>query len=371
MRRVRVAHAWDRISRLSYDALMRYRPWGALFRGIVASAAASLSACGGQVSEPTDSGLDANAADAAGTDADASVDAPPDVKPDLVDVSECLLVKGAFCSQLSEYDLACVRKKLGLPENGALSPSDFDRLLTDQKPCVTYTNAPDRLFCGQLCPGGPGRPGLVHLEGEPHDMRTVAGFFAECAVREAASVFGFEQVARELRAHDAPDHLVEWARRAAEEETRHASEMRAEALARGIEPRRVRDANPPTDSLYAFAKANLVEGCVAETYSALQLVWMAEHCAPEHRAIFERTAEDEVGHAGLAFEMHAWATAKLSEEQRAELRTELTVALRDMVRDASIAPPAVLSEVGMPPVEVANAIALHLAGFVLDHPSLG
>ena len=348
---------------------MRRELWGRLFRGMVASAAAGLSACGGQIAGPADATSDAIDVDAADDASDSDAFADADVKPDGVDIGECQTAKGDNCHLHSVYDLACVRKKLGLPEGAVLSQGDINRLITDLDGCYVDSNN-IQLFCGQLCPGGPGRPGLVVLEGVPHDMRTLAGFFAECAVREAASVFGFEQVARALVAHGAPDRLVEWARRAAREEVRHAVEMRAEARARGIEPRGVRDANPPGESLFDFARANLVEGCVAETYSALQLVWMAEHADEEHRALFARTADDEVGHAGLAFEIHEWAVSRLSPQEREGLQAELHVALRDMVRDASIPPPEALTEIGMPSAEAAEAIALQLAAHLLAHPSV-
>ncbi|CAN5218898.1 hypothetical protein BH09MYX1_BH09MYX1_09630 [soil metagenome] len=353
---------------------MRREAWGQLFRGMVASAAAGLTACGGQVAEPADAARDTVDVDAADDARDGDIfpdlDATSDVTLTPINVAECQTEKGSFCSAYSVYDLACVRKKLGLPESSSLSAADISRLVTDEQPCFVDLEK-GKLFCGQLCPGGPGRPGLVVLEGVPHDMRTLAGFFAECAVREAASVYGFEQVVRELVVHGAPEHLVEWARRAAQEEVRHAAEMRAEARARGIEPRKVSDANPPTDSLLAFARANLAEGCVAETYSALQLVWMAQHAAPGYRELLARTAEDEVGHAGLAFEIHEWAASRLAADERTELRAALQVALRDMVRDASVPPPDALAEIGMPSADVAQAIALQLAGHLMDHPSLG
>jgi len=359
---------------LRYDDGMRRQAWGRVFRGMVASATAGLSACGGQIGAPGDASVDARDVDGDGASADGSADAGADAGMDaafpLVNVSECQTEKGSFCSALSVYDLACVRTKLGLPDGASLSADDLKRLVTDLVPCSVDLPT-ERLLCGQLCPGGPGRPAHVVFEGEPHDMSTLAGFFAECAAREAGSVFGFEQVARDLVAHGAPERLIAWAQRSAREEVRHAIEMRAEARHRGIEPRACHEAPPIQESLFEFARANLAEGCVAETYSALQLVWMGDHAAAEHRALFARTADDEVAHAGLAYEIHEWVAARLSEEERGALREVLHRALREMVVAASMPPPSALAEIGMPPAEVAEAIALRLAGHLLDHPGLG
>lgn len=81
-----------------------------------------------------------------------------------------------------------------------------------------------------------------------------------------------------------------------------------------VEVRPLRDA-------CALALDNAVEGCVRETFGAVVGTYQAEHARdPEVRRVMKQIAEDETRRAGLAWQIARWVDAKLTPEQRAEVR---------------------------------------------------
>jgi hypothetical protein len=141
---------------------------------------------------------------------------------------------------------------------------------------------------------------------------------------EGASAVAFERLAAELARHGAPPSLVVRAQRAIEEERRH--EELVLALAREHGERGVRYAQAPgrLRSLLAMAIENAREGVVSESFGALLNVVQARD-APHARmrALFESLAEDEVEHAALSLEIHAWACAKLDARSRGRVKAEV------------------------------------------------
>lgn len=141
--------------------------------------------------------------------------------------------------------------------------------------------------------------------------------FASMAELEEASVPAFEHLARELTAHGAPERLVRAAVRSADEERRHARMMGALARRFGGRPRPVRVAKVPVRSLGELARENAVEGCVGETWGALQALWQARFSSDRAvRAVTRRVARDEARHAALAWGVDAWARERLSASER-------------------------------------------------------
>ena len=68
----------------------------------------------------------------------------------------------------------------------------------------------------------------------------------------------------------------------------------------------------PVRSLEELAVENAVEGCVGETWAALQATWQASHApTAQLRAIFAEIARDEAAHAELARDLHRWLTSRL------------------------------------------------------------
>lgn len=329
---------------------MKRGQWEQLFRVLLMSAAS----CGGRVDN-----LDASPSDGS-TDEDGTIVSPPpdaDAAPlSPIDISDCSIGPNQ-CAWL--YDLSCVLAKFGIADGGTLSEEDLKRIVNAQmqKPCVVENG---KLRCGFYCPGGR-PPSRAVLRGVAHDPTTLAGFFAESATQEAASVLGFQELARTLASFRAPQRFRRWARRSAREERRHERRMNAEARKRGLVPRHVRSLRPARRSLEAFARDNLVEGCIVEAYSALLLLWLGEHSPPAFRQMFRSIARDEIAHAALAFEIHAWARSRLDVLERRAIQEAMVETFRSLGEAAAIAPSAELAALGVPPPNIASKLVEHLA----------
>jgi hypothetical protein len=189
---------------------------------------------------------------------------------------------------------------------------------------------------------------------EPSDPRrgTAAGrWLARAAALEGASIPAFRRLARELAAHGAPDRLVRAARAAVAEEARHFAMMARAARAEGVAVRPARVGRLAVRALADVARENAREGCVRETFGAMSAVHQARHAAaPALRAAFGTIARDEARHARLAWEVDAWARAKLParEARRVEAaRREEGAALVDELARAAPSP-ALESQLGLP-----------------------
>jgi hypothetical protein len=128
---------------------------------------------------------------------------------------------------------------------------------------------------------------------------------------EHASVAAFERLARHLALLGAPSALQAEARRAADDERRHAAACFALAgrllgLRLGAPPVPVPHDVPPT--LAALAVDSLVEGCLGEGAAALQAEWALPHCTDAATACtLAAIATEEAAHARLAAAVVAWA----------------------------------------------------------------
>jgi len=142
-------------------------------------------------------------------------------------------------------------------------------------------------------------------------------YLAQAAHFETAAVTAFDQLALQLVALGAPKSLVARCRAARQDEVRHASTVGA--LARGLgctPPPAVVEAVPET--LLAVAMNNATEGCVAETWAALQAHLVAARATrADLRRAYAQIAADETRHAQLAWDLHAWLCDQLSPAERA------------------------------------------------------
>ena len=151
--------------------------------------------------------------------------------------------------------------------------------------------------------------------------RTAGQYFAQCCHLEAVSVFAFARLQRELEAHGAPDALLVAARRARQDEVRHARIMRRLARRRGCEPERARVDPVAVRSLFEIALENAIEGCIRETFGAVSAcVRAARAVDPDVRAALRSIAEDECAHAVLSWRIAAWARRSLTSDERARVR---------------------------------------------------
>jgi hypothetical protein len=145
----------------------------------------------------------------------------------------------------------------------------------------------------------------------PATRRALAAAFAEDALGEHASIASFGRFALELLALGAPADLVAGAHRAALDEVRHAQIMFGFASAFGGAPlgpgALACDALPLRADLASFARALAGEGCVGETLAALVAAARARAATDERVAsALASVAEDEAGHAELAWRTMAW-----------------------------------------------------------------
>lgn len=178
------------------------------------------------------------------------------------------------------------------------------------------------------CNGIAGRrpPGLAPARVTP---RTPVGdHFAAMAHLESASVRAFRDLARWLVAHGAPAALPLAARRAEEDERRHARATARMARRFGGIPAPPRVRSVPVPTLLQLLEDDAVEGCVKETFGALLATWQAERAADARvRRTMRRVASDETRHAALAWEILRWGMGRLSPPERRRVEATLERAL--------------------------------------------
>lgn len=135
---------------------------------------------------------------------------------------------------------------------------------------------------------------------------------------EAASVHAFAALEVELADAGAPDALLQRVRRAAADEVRHASAIDVILGRLGGVAERARTRAFAKRSLVELAIENAVEGCVAESAAAMIAVHQGRNARSQTlRRAMQEIATDELRHAALAWDLHAWLMARLSDaEQR-------------------------------------------------------
>ena len=174
---------------------------------------------------------------------------------------------GATCNQVCSYS-QCELPQSYVTAVEALNP-DAGPTPTDGGPrtldCPT-SPANVTISCVEVCTGrlteGYRAPGGADGEGER---------LAAMAYLEAVSVHAFERLERELDAHMAPPTLLRAARRARRDEVRHTAMTTRLARRHGASPRLPESPAPArARSLFEVALENAVEGCIRETYGAVQ-----------------------------------------------------------------------------------------------------
>ena len=193
------------------------------------------------------------------------------------------------------------------------------------------------------------------------EVDSVGTWLAAHAHLERASVRAFEELAQWLEERGAPVDLVARCRAAARDEIVHAGLMTRLAEARGatIEPCR---ADAPSDGLLDVALHNAVEGCVHEAFASIVAMVQARCAAdPEHRAVFERIAADEVAHGQLAWDLHAWLMQRLGASERDVVEEARRAALRRLADTAAANATATPRALGWPEPQAARAMAQSFA----------
>jgi hypothetical protein len=160
-----------------------------------------------------------------------------------------------------------------------------------------------------------------NLEIDPTLRGALAKEWTRVGLMEHASIAAFARFVLELLALGAPPDLIEHARAAMADETRHAQQCFALASAyagRPIGPGRIEvaDARIAAD-LESCVHTAFIEGCVGETVAAAEAA--AAACAatdPNVAAVLQGIAEDEARHAALAWRFVAWALGSASPSAR-------------------------------------------------------
>jgi hypothetical protein len=168
----------------------------------------------------------------------------------------------------------------------------------------------------------------------------VGAYFATLAQLEAASVRAFRTLAAELVANGAPAHLPAAAERAARDEVRHARTMGRFARRHGAKVPRLRPRTARARSLEAVAIENAVEGCVRETFGALNAVLQARTAGDARvREAMERIAADEIRHASLGWAVASWARSRLDAGAGARVDAARRAAVLQLREEMRVEPP--------------------------------
>ncbi len=164
-----------------------------------------------------------------------------------------------------------------------------------------------------------GRP-PAGLEPMPERPRTARAVFERMAHEEAASVVSFEELAVFLEQSGAPARLVKKAKKAAREEQRHARIAAAIAGMPDVPAPKIAPRSAPL-TLARLAEENFCDGCINEGASAVAALTQAERASDlTVRRLLGQIAEDEMGHAELSWELHAWLVPRLTAEERIAVR---------------------------------------------------
>ena len=151
---------------------------------------------------------------------------------------------------------------------------------------------------------------------------------------EAVSVHAFDRLERELAAHGARPRMLRDARKAKRDEVRHTRMTSRLARRYGGTPR-MPDAPAPVGArpLVEIAIENAVEGCVRETYGAVQAL-VEGRASPDRavRALMKAIAPDECRHAELAWNVHRWAMPQLTAREQRRVTDAMRAAAQEIAR---------------------------------------
>lgn len=245
------------------------------------------------------------------------------------ELCEATYFHGYYTSEVSSFEVSSCETDIDLPLSGESSAEQSDTAGLDTGDASVGSITCAGRVTGEYERVCKGRRPLGHQESPCDGPTPVARQLAAMASLEAAAVLAFEELADWLVGHGAPPSLVERCVEAAEDERRHARIIGALARAQGAEPpapvATVVDAD-----LFAVALHNAVEGCVHESWAAVEAHWQVGHAPLEARRLFARIAADELRHGQLAWDLHDWLLPQLSPADRDRVLRAQSKALRDL-----------------------------------------
>lgn len=228
---------------------------------------------------------------------------------------------------------------------------------------------PQRVCLGPIDCSGAGRVARSQLglaltvPGTPRSR-----WWAQMTALEFAAITAFEELAADLERLGAPADLVRRALDAAQDERDHTRMCAAMAGlpvpsdASSAEHRPQRAA-----SLLEFARVNAAEGCIRESFAALEALVQSHRARdPKARAVLRRIADDEVRHGQLSWDIDAWATQRLSSRGKQQVRRSRRAAVRRTWTSLSRSPTCSLPSDPAPGLPNARGRQQLLQGFVRE-----
>jgi rubrerythrin len=202
---------------------------------------------------------------------------------------------------------------------------------------------------------GVGRPPLGFAAERVRAPSLAAERLAEMAQLEAASIHAFRMLYEDLVRLGAPGAMLRDVLRAADDEARHARDVRREAERLGAVVPEVPAMSGRARSVEQLAIENAEEGCVVETFGAALAAMQAERATdPRIRRMMARVARDELRHAALSWWLAEWLDAKLDARGRARVAEARLRAMESVEREVARA--AGIPELGLPDVDGARAV---------------
>ena len=200
--------------------------------------------------------------------------------------------------------------------------------------------------------------------------RSRADWFRAMARLETASVVAFQELARELEAHRAPQVLIDAAWRARRDEIRHATLAASLAGQSRAAPQEFEETLGR--SLEELAILNASEGCVRETFGALVATHQAHHAADTRvRSALAEIAADESRHAELAWKLRAWFDGRLDAPARARIAEAEQVAWALLEESLAQGPPDhVAADIGLPSRATSQYLFRELRRALSERPRL-
>lgn len=203
--------------------------------------------------------------------------------------------------------------------------------------------------------------GLILDPVEPTDDPRGA-YFATLLQLQTASIDAFYSLRDELRAASAPPRLVRGAERAAHDETKHVPKVARLAARFGARASTIRISPPQPRPIVELAIENATEGCVRETYGAVEARLQADAVSdPEINATLKLVSRDEARHSSLAWQIDGWLTSRLTAVEKARVDAAMRDAVLTLLAQLATRPdPALMTSLGLPSPPVALAAAQDL-----------
>jgi len=256
-------------------------------------------------------------------------------------------------------------EELSSHANDALSREECELLCNRVKKfgvvsCEVEGDSTKTLNCTYVeeCPDSAGR-GHVRIGSRPLLVGDPVGrWLRRSAHEEAAAALAFAWLGDELRAHGSPLALLAKVRTARTDEQRHAEVLASFCRDRGLAVPPVTCLPPKHRSLLELAIENAVEGCVRETWGAMEALHQAEHAGDARfRSAFAAIAADEIRHAELAWQLHYWLLERLNASGRREVGDAMASATNRLGIALQCSPCAALQvELGLPSAPTAQRL---------------